>query len=98
MYGDVLACALAEVDVDEVTHLDPLSPGEAQEFDAVVATASLPVGIHAPVVIRLPHDPSGKGAAFVEADGHRAEVEIDRFTCLLGVLDLYCPGSRQRRV
>jgi hypothetical protein len=56
------------------------------------------VGIHAPVVIRLPHDPSGKGAAFVEADGHRAEVEIDRFTCLLGVLDLYCPGSRQRRV
>jgi hypothetical protein len=97
MFGQALASALQEVDVDDVVHLDSLPAGRAQEFDAVVATVGLPEGVRAPVVIRLPHDSGGRGRAVVEAGGERAEVEIDRLTALLGVLDVYCPGPRRRR-
>ena len=97
MFGQALASALQEVDVDDVVYLDTVCGGRTQEFDAVVATVALPDGVRSPVVIRLPRDSGGKGPAVVEAGGERAEVEIDRLTSLLGVLDVYCPGPRRRR-
>ena len=96
LFGDALASALEVIDVDEVIHLDPVLPPRAQEFDAVVASMDLPAGVRAPVVIRIPPDPSSQERAFVDVDGRHAEVEVGRLSGLLGVLDTYCPGSRQR--